>query len=291
MFKKNTDITYLSNFKTKARAKFYFEINNISDLDKLKEIFLYIENNNLNYLFIWLWTNLLFAFDIFEWVIIKNNLVWWNYDNENKILESYSSENISDIAKVLEKKYNQNLFHRFIWLPWTIWWAVFWNAWCFWLEVSNNFLDASMFNIDTKKIEKLYYKDMNFWYRSSILKETWKYFIISARFALSEKKEKYSSDVDNVYFREYKQPKWNTCWSFFKNPSKEKPAWSLIEKVWLKWYKVWWAYFSDLHANFLMSDWNTSYNDLINLIELSKKKVKEKFNIDLIPEVRIITNK
>ncbi|MDP2396610.1 MAG: hypothetical protein Q8S84_07980 [bacterium] len=65
---------------------------------------------------------------------------------------------------------------------------------------------------------------MNFEYRSSKIKNTNNYFIISALFDLSTLKEKYSSDVDNIYFREHKQPKGNSCGSFFKNPSKENSA-------------------------------------------------------------------
>ena len=57
---------------------------------------------------------------------------------------------------------------------------------------------------------------MNFEYRSSILKTSQKYFLIKAKFDLSQKIEKYHSDVDNIYFREHKQPKGNTCGSFFK---------------------------------------------------------------------------
>jgi UDP-N-acetylmuramate dehydrogenase len=93
-----------------------------------------------------------------------------------------------------------------------------------------------------------------------------------------------------LYFREYKQPKGNTCGSFFKNPSKEYSAWKLIEDVWLKWKEIGGAFFSDLHANFLMNDWTATYNDLLQLINLAQKEVKNTYNIDLVPEVRIITN-
>ncbi|MBT3853839.1 hypothetical protein HOF65_08025 [bacterium] len=65
---------------------------------------------------------------------------------------------------------------------------------------------------------------MKFNYRTSIIKETNKYFIIKIQFDLSKLVEKYSSDVDNLYFREHKQPKGNTCGSFFKNPSRENSA-------------------------------------------------------------------
>ncbi len=290
ILKKNLDITNLSNFKTRAFTRYYFELNYINDVDKIIDIVKFSKKNHLKILFVWGWTNILFSFEKFDWIVIKNNLNSWIYDKKNQILESLSWNSISDIASILEKDDEQYLWHRFIWLPWSIWWAVFWNAWCFWLETENNFLEAKVLNLDNWKIEYLSKKQMNFSYRSSILKETWKYFLISVKFDLSKKIEKYPQKVDNIFFRENKQPKWNTCWSFFKNPSKDLSAWYLIEQVWLKWFKLWSAYFSDIHANFLMSDdwWN--YKDLLELISLAKTKVKKNHNIDLINEIRIITN-
>ena len=289
--KKDVDISSLSNFKTKAISKYFYEINKDSDINNLKEIYDFASKNDLKVLFIWAWTNLLFAFDEFAWIIIKNNLSWWKYDKDKKILESYSNELISDIAESLENDFWQDLWHRFIWLPWSVWGAVYGNAWCFWLETENNFLKADIYNTENGQVSTLSKKDMKFSYRNSILKENWsKYFLIKSYFDLSKKIEKYHSDVDNIDFRKNKQPSWNTCWSFFKNPSREYSAWYLIEQVWLKWYKVWWAYFSDKHANFLMSDWTASYKNLIKLIWLAQRKVKDQFWIDLINEVRIITN-
>jgi len=288
---KNKDISELSNFKTKAKTQYYYEINNLDQLDELKLIFKYINENNTQHLIIWGWTNMLFAFDVYDWIVIKNNLKWWTYNEETKILESYSSENIWDIAQILETDDNQDLWHRFIGLPGSIGWAVYWNAWCFWLETENNFVEAFVLDKTTWETKFLSKSEMNFSYRSSILKENNKYFLLKTKFDLSKKIEKYHSEVDNIYFREYKQPAWNTCGSFFKNPSKEYSAWKLIEEVWLKWHTIGWASFSELHANFLMNNWQGDYNDLLKLIYLAQEKVKIKFNINLINEVRIITNK
>lgn len=287
----NIDITNLSNFKTPAKTRYYCEINTLEDIDNISVIMKFIEKENLNFLFVWWWTNMLFAFEIFEGVVIKNNLKWWDYNEKTRILEVYSSENISRIAINIEKKYKQNLWHRFIWLPGSIWWAIFWNAWCFWLETSNNFIDTEVLNLNNLKKEVLFKKDMWFEYRNSILKEKGNYFLIKAKFDFSEKIEKYSSDIDNIYFREVQQPRGNTCWSFFKNPSKDNSAWKLIEEIWLKWYKLGWAYYSTKHANFLMNDWTWTYRNLLDLIFLAQNKVKEKYSLDLNPEVRIIYNK
>jgi UDP-N-acetylenolpyruvoylglucosamine reductase len=40
-----------------------------------------------------------------------------------------------------------------------------------------------------------------------------------------------------------------------------------------------------------MNDWNGTYNDLLALITLAQNKVQERFWIELINEVRIISNK
>lgn len=287
----NIDITHLSNYKTPARARYYYEINSEEDISCLYELSLYARENNLKILTIWWGTNMLFAFDIYEGIIIKNNLVSWEYDIDTKELLSYSAASIWDIAESLEKKYNTDIWHRFIGLPGSIGGAIWWNAWCFGLEVENNFKEVYIYDIDNNVYKKLSKEEMKFSYRSSILKEGYSnYFIVYAVFDLSKVVEKYSSDTDNIYFREHKQPKWNTCWSFFKNPSREQSAWYLIEQVWLKWYKQGWALFSDIHANFLMHDGNGSYRDLLELIDTAKTRVRDQFWIELINEVQIITN-
>lgn len=287
----NVDITELSNFKTMARARYYFEIQSRHDVDKLYEVVQFANSKNLKILFIWWGTNLLFAFDIFNWIIVKNCLQWWSYDKLSMILDAYTWEPISDIAKGLEEDFNQDMWHRFIWLPWSVWWAVFWNAWCFWLETEWNFKEAEVLNLTTWKIEIFDKASLKFSYRNSIFKMIDNYFIISVKFDLNEKVEKYSSDVDSLDFRENKQPKWNSAWSFFKNPSKELSAWKVIEEVWLKWFNHNWVLFSPLHANFLInSKRNWDWKDLIYMIDLAKIKVKDRFWIDLEPEVRIISN-
>lgn len=288
---KDKDITQLSNFKTKAKTKYYYEINMFQDIFALKNILDFSKKKNIPILFVGDGTNLLFAFDVYEWIIIKNNLKWYCYDKKTQLLDVYSSEKIWDIASILEEKYHQPLWHRFIGLPGTVGWAVFWNAWCFGLETENNFLEAQVYNIETWEIEILDRQKSEFGYRNSIYKSSQKYFIITTKFDLSRFEEKYASDVDNIKFRKEVQPAGNSCGSFFKNHSKEYSAGRLIEEVGLKGFHHQNAYFSEKHANFLMSEKeNGDYKDLLFLIDLAKKKVKDQFGIELQAEVRIIKN-
>ena len=288
---KNKDITELSNFKTPARAEYLFELKSEDDLDKIADMYKFVEEENLKVLIIWWGTNMLFAFDIFEWIVIKNSLNGWTYDKDTQVLESYSNEPIREIASSLEYDYGQDLWHRFIGLPGSLWGAVYGNAGCFWLETEGNFVEADVLDVRTGERIILKKEDMKFSYRNSILKEqAWKWFLIKAKFDLSKKIEKYHSDVDNIDFRENKQPSGNSCGSFFKNPNREQSAWYLIEQVWLKWHKIWWACFSEKHANFLMHDGNWKWQDLVELLELAQAKVKKEFWIELVNEVRIIRN-
>lgn len=286
----NINITNFSNFKTPATAKYFFEITSENDIGKLFDIVEWSKKEDINILWISSGTNMLFAFDEYKWIVIKNSLKWWTYHTDTKILESYGAESIWNIAESLERECWQDLWHRFIWLPWSIAGAVYGNAWCFGLETESNFLSCVVLDLNSGQSKVLSKSDMQFSYRSSILKLEKKYFLVSATFDLSTKKEKYHSDVDNIDFRENKQPKWNCCGSFFKNPSKEQSAWYLIEQVWLKWHKIWGAYFSELHANFLMHDGLWSYHDLIELINLAQEKVSKQFNVKLENEVQIIFN-
>jgi len=49
---KDKYISNISNFKTRAKTRYYFEINNEKDIDKLYEINKFITKNSLKFLII-----------------------------------------------------------------------------------------------------------------------------------------------------------------------------------------------------------------------------------------------
>lgn len=77
-------------------------------------------------------------------------------------------------------------------------------------------------------------EELHFDYRWSECKNHPEWFILSVNFDLSELREKYSSDEEPLLWRERVQPVGFSCGSFFKNPSREQSAGSLIEAVGLK---------------------------------------------------------
>ena len=65
----------------------------------------------------------------------------------------------------------------------------------------------------------------------------------------------------------------------------------MIEEADLKGYSIGGAQVSTKHAGFIINTGNATATDIINLIEFIQKTIKEKFDVDLIPEVRIIGEK
>lgn len=73
----------------------------------------------------------------------------------------------------------------------------------------------------------------------------------------------------------------------FRNPPGGKPAGMLIDQAGLKGYRVGGAVVSDQHANFIVNDGNATFKDIISLIDIIKKRVADKFGIELELEIEI----
>jgi UDP-N-acetylmuramate dehydrogenase len=87
--------------------------------------------------------------------------------------------------------------------------------------------------------------------------------------------------------RREKQPQGNCCGSVFKNPPGDH-AGRLIQACGLKGARRGGAVISQTHANFIMNENDATFQDILDLINLCKTRVREKFGIELHEEVRII---
>lgn len=77
------------------------------------------------------------------------------------------------------------------------------------------------------------------------------------------------------------------CGSVFKNPEGHFAA-ALIQGCGLKGHKIGGAQISEKHANFIVNIDNASSADILALIALAKESVKEKFEIELQQEVKVM---
>lgn len=90
LIQENVDITCLSNFRTGASSKYFFELQSRQDIDKLVDVFVWLEKEDIPYLLIGSGTNMLFGFEEYQGCIIKNSLSGWTYNQDTKILETAS---------------------------------------------------------------------------------------------------------------------------------------------------------------------------------------------------------
>jgi UDP-N-acetylmuramate dehydrogenase len=91
----------------------------------------------------------------------------------------------------------------------------------------------------------------------------------------------------NHAFRLRTQPRGKTAGSVFKNPSGDH-AGRLVEAAGFKGHRIGGAVVSEKHANWILNDRNASANDIESLIRVIRREVRDRFGIDLQPEVRIV---
>ena len=93
----------------------------------------------------------------------------------------------------------------------------------------------------------------------------------------------------NFFKKKSKQPV--TAWSagcVFKNPTPEMSAGRLLDEAGFKGRKLGGMAFSTLHANFLINEGKGSATAALALLQEARDAVRQRFGIELEPEVRIV---
>lgn len=130
-------------------------------------------------------------------------------------------------------------------------------------------------------------KELEFGYRTSICHKK-NYSVLEVEFELLPKsRDEIQLKIDeNLSFRKSKQPDLTipNCGSTFKNPTGDS-AGRLLDAVGVKGLKVGGMRVWENHANFIVNDGEATSLDALQLMFEMYKRVKEKFNIELKPEI------
>lgn len=130
-------------------------------------------------------------------------------------------------------------------------------------------------------------KELEFGYRTSICHKK-NYSVLEVEFELlSKSRDEIQLKIDeNLSFRKSKQPDLTipNCGSTFKNPTGDS-AGRLLDAVGVKGLKVGGMKVWENHANFIVNDGEATSFDALQLMFEMYKRVKEKFNIELKPEI------
>jgi len=172
-------------------------------------------------------------------------------------------------------------------VPGTLGGALIMNAGAWGGEISENLIHVELIN-SKSEIKKIYKKDLNFSYRqSSFNKDD---ILLSAKFNLKKADKDIIKEnlIEAQSGRKKSQPlNKRSAGSVFKNP-KDNSAGKLLDDLGLKGFSIGDAKISEKHANFFINDGDASSTDMLMLIKKAHQKVKERFNVNLSLEVKLM---
>ena len=268
-------------FRVGGKTKAYVIVNSIKDL---KTILTY--SNQINYYIIGAGSNLLVRESGFNGLIIKLG------KNFNKI--KIKKNRLSVGAGVLDlnlakfaKKNSIKDFEFFSGIPGTIGGAVKMNAGCYGSQTADNLERVLVIN-EFCKTEYIYVNELKLDYRTSSINN--KSIVLKADFNFQYGLAEEIININNQikFNRESSQPLGKkTSGSTFKNPPGEFAA-KLIEKAGCKGMKIGGASVSLIHSNFIINDGSATAHDIEKLGKSIVNKVKEKFDINLEWEIKIL---
>lgn len=179
---------------------------------------------------------------------------------------------------------------EFMIFPGSVGGVVYMNASAHNQFVSDTCVEAKVFDVCAGKVLTLCAKEMNFSYRHSILQEK-KYILLNVKLEMQigDKDAVNALMERNISFRKNKQPSLAqpNAGSVFKNPENDS-AGRLLEKAGAKEFSQGDARVWDGHANFIVNNGSASSTDVSNLMNKMYNVVKDKYRIELTPEIEYI---
>lgn len=280
----NEDMKYHTTYKVGGKCNFYIAPVSI---DKLITLLKILRENNIKYKVVGNGSNVIFSSKKYDGVVINlgkiNNLI---IDDLNVYVEAGHS-----LIKLTNICANNDLsgIEFASGIPGNVGGAIYMNAGAYNSDMSSLIKDVTYLdeNFEIKTMTK---DEMDFGYRHSIFMNR-NYIIISVNLKLERgnKEEIVKLMNDRRQRRIESQPlEYPSAGSVFRNPAPDVYSGKLIEDLGLKGYSIGGAKVSEKHANFIVNYNNASPEDIKNLIDFIKNKVKEKYDIDLKVEQEFI---
>ena len=285
--KTNEPMSKHTTFKTGGNADFYVILDKENQVIELVK---YSKENNLKLYIIGNGSNLLISDEGVRGIVAKVTFddVLFEEEKEEIIVTVGAGCKIMALAQLL-KKNEITGFEELSGFPGTIGGANYMNAGADGREMKDVIIETKAYNKETGEIEVLKNEDQKLEYRSSIFKNK-KYVILETTLRLQKGKAEEIEKKLNDYLlqRKEKQPlEYPSAGSTFKRGEGFITA-KLIDECGLKGYKIGGAQISEKHAGFIINKNNATTKDILDLIEYTKKKVFEKFGVQIEEEIEII---
>lgn len=279
----NEEMSKHTSFKIGGVAECYIKINSTQDLQEVLKV---SNENSVPLTIIGNGTNILVKDNGIKGIVAKINIKSIEIAQNGKVMVG-AGNTLAEIAQIL-KKNDLTGFEELSGIPGTIGGAIRMNAGAHGKEIKDVLVSATAVDYQGN-IRKFENKEMQFEYRNSIFSKE-KYIILDAELQLENgnKEEIASKMQEYANWRREKQPlEYPNAGSTFKRGEDFITA-ALIDQCGLKGHTVGGAQISTKHAGFIINTGNAKASDVLELVEIAKKEVFEKFGKEIKLEIEVI---
>lgn len=286
---KNEPMSKHTSFKIGGNAEYFIKIRAI---ENLKKVLVFANKNKIPVTIVGNGTNLLVKEGGIKGFVLKLELNGFKIKrNANDILITVESGmSLAALSAIALKEEIAGL--EFIsGIPGTIGGALRMNAGAYGSEMKDIVVKTKAMTYDGK-IKNFTLEEQNFSYRNSVFSND-EYIILETTVKLQKgKKEEIEEKIQEYSTaRKSSQPyEYPNAGSTFKRKEGFITA-KLIDECGLKGYSVGEAEVSRKHAGFIINKGNATAEDVLELVDVVKTKVKEKFDVDIELEILVLGEK
>ena len=248
----------------------------------------YLSVNNIKYVVIGNGSNVLFADEGYNGVVLFTVKLKSFYFDENTLFADAGASVTLMAQTAVKKGYDGFAFACGI--PGSVGGAVYMNAGAYGGEISDILLYSEYFDTISRKTVRLDNKSHDFGYRHSFYSNK-NHVILGAAFSLVKAEDPAQQRAlmeEHLKSRAAKQPlQYPSAGSVFKRYPGYYTA-QLIDRAGLKGFCVGGAQVSQKHAGFIINRGNATCADVLELIDIIKKKIYDMEGINIECEVRYI---
>ena len=285
-----------------GRSRWLLEM---SDPDQLDSAWRWARSRGLPVLFLGAGSNVLFADAGYEGLVIRNRLR--GRERAGNEIRVSGGEDLGETIRWVNGLGLSGL-ERLYGIPGTLAGAVVGNAGAYGQEIGDRIRDVSFWTPE-EGVRTLPASELDFCYRHSLFKERRDWFLLSCTLVLEPASEPLQPVSDEILAtRLAKYPVGLRCpGSFFKNVIAAElepeilsriptdfiyygkiPAGKLLDEVGARGRRIGGALIAPHHANLFVNEEGAASRDMLALARKYSNRVRERFDIGLEPEIRIV---